>query len=106
VFRGFAFAGRKSYAATLSRLNRAVSLGPGEHAGNLTAAHSRRRARVLIRMIKRVPAPLMDGFDVRGFHLDRVYDVDHPVGRYLILAGYAEPLDNEAHDGPTRGRPR
>ena len=59
---------------------------------------------MLIRIIKSLPAPLIDGFDVRGFHVDHVYDVDHPIGRYMILAGYAEPLDDKAHDRPTHGR--
>jgi hypothetical protein len=59
---------------------------------------------VLIRIIKRLPAPMMDGFDVRGFHIDRDYEVEHPVGRYLVIAGYAEPLDETAQDGTKRRR--
>jgi hypothetical protein len=58
---------------------------------------------VLIRIIKFVPAPLMDGFDVRGFHVERIYDVDNRLGRYLIIAGYAEPSDDKAHD---KSKPR
>jgi hypothetical protein len=55
---------------------------------------------VLIRIIKSLPAPLMDGFDVRRFRINLVYDVDHRVGRYLIVAGYAESLDEAVSDRP------
>lgn len=61
---------------------------------------------MLIRVIKQVPAPLMDGFDVRGFRVDHVYDVDYSLGRYLILAGYAEPLNDNVHDKPKSRRTR
>jgi hypothetical protein len=54
--------------------------------------------RVLIRIVKSLPAPLMDGFDVRGFHVEQVYDVESMLGRYLVLAGYAEPLDETASE--------
>jgi hypothetical protein len=53
---------------------------------------------MLIRIVKALPAPLMDGFDVRGFHVAQVYDVDARLGRYLTVAGYAEPLDQAASD--------
>jgi hypothetical protein len=53
---------------------------------------------VLIRIVKALPAPLMDGFDVRGFHVEQVYDVDARLARYLTVAGYAEPLDQAASD--------
>jgi hypothetical protein len=53
---------------------------------------------MLIRIVKALPAPLMDGFDVRSFHVDQVYDVDARLGRYLTIAGYAEPLDESASD--------
>jgi hypothetical protein len=48
----------------------------------------------------------MDGFDVRGFHVEQVYDVDARLGRYLTFAGYAEPLDQAAsdHAKPSRRR--
>jgi hypothetical protein len=59
---------------------------------------------MLIRIIKALPAPLMDGFDVSGFHDGRVYDVDTRLGRYLIVAGYAEPLDHRAWDKAKRPR--
>ena len=42
-----------------------------------------------IRIVKHLPAPKMDGFDVRGLDVDHIYDVDSRVGRYLIVAGYA-----------------
>jgi hypothetical protein len=53
---------------------------------------------VLIRLTKALPAPLMDGFDVRGFWVDQIYDVGNPLGRYLIIAGYAEAFDETALD--------
>jgi hypothetical protein len=61
---------------------------------------------MLIRIIKSLPAPLMDGFDVRGFRMDHVYQVEHPVGRYLIVAGYAEPMNEIAPERPKTRRPR
>jgi hypothetical protein len=53
---------------------------------------------VLIRLTKALPAPLMDGFDVRGFLVKQVYDVESRLGGYLIIAGYAEALDETAPD--------
>jgi hypothetical protein len=35
----------------------------------------------------------MDGFDVRKFVAGHEYLVDERVARYLILAGYAVPMD-------------
>lgn len=52
-------------------------------------------ARVRIRIVRAAPAPVMDGFDVRGMRSGRVYDVDARTGRYLILAGYAISADDE-----------
>jgi hypothetical protein len=54
----------------------------------------RRRIRVLI--IKNLPAPLIDGFDVRGMCADQTYDVDIRTGHYLIIAGYAVHADEES----------
>ena len=53
---------------------------------------------VLIRIVKSLPAPLMDGFDVSRFRVRRIYDVDQRVGRYLLTAGYAVPVDQQADD--------
>ena len=53
---------------------------------------------MLIRIVKSPPAPLMDGFDVRGLRVDRMYVVDSALGRYLTLAGYAVRLDETAPD--------
>ena len=50
-----------------------------------------------IRIVKHLPAPLMDGFDVRGFDVGGVYDVDARTGHYLIIAGYAVAV---ARDDP------
>ena len=44
-----------------------------------------------IRIVKRPPAPLMDGFDMRGLEIGRVYVVDQRLGRYLVASGYATP---------------
>lgn len=52
---------------------------------------------IRIRMIKRPPAPLMDGFDVDGLRMDRVYDVDARTGRYLIIARYARLVTEHRH---------
>jgi hypothetical protein len=48
----------------------------------------------------------MDGFDVRGFRVDHVYDVEQRVGRYLVVAGYAETLDETAPDTPKARKSR
>jgi hypothetical protein len=58
---------------------------------------------MLIRIVKALPAPLMDGFDVSGFHTGQIYEVDTRVGRYPIVAQYAEPLDHNASD---KAKPR
>jgi hypothetical protein len=73
-----------------------------DQAANRPVGHRRKSDRVLIRIVKALPAPLMDGFDVRGYEVDRVYDVENPLGRYLIIAGYAVPLNETAHDKPKR----
>jgi hypothetical protein len=58
---------------------------------------------MLIRIVKALPAPKMDGFDVSQFRVERVYDVEPRLGRYLIVAGYAEPALQAAGD---RGKNR
>jgi hypothetical protein len=42
-----------------------------------------------IRVIRRPPAPRMDGFDIRGLDVGRVSTADDRVGHYLISEGYA-----------------
>src|SRR4051812_22216524 len=42
------------------------------------------RPRMRIRIVKKPPAPLMDGFDVAAFRPDAIYDVDERIGYYLI----------------------
>jgi hypothetical protein len=81
-----------------------ISLTPGEGDPDRLFGHRRKSDRVLIRIVKALPAPLMDGFDVRGFEVDRVYDVENPLGRYLIIAGYAIGLNETVHDEPKRRR--
>jgi hypothetical protein len=51
-----------------------------------------------IRMVRTPPAPLMDGFDLRGLRVDHTYDVDDRLGGYLIIADYAVPVDAEEPD--------
>ena len=51
-----------------------------------------------VRVVKALPAPMMDGFAVGRFRSGRVYSVEPLLGRYLLLAGYAETV--------TRSRPR
>jgi hypothetical protein len=60
---------------------------------------------MLIRIVKALPAPLIDGFDVSRFHVEQVYDVEPRLGRYLILAGYAEALQESVTDRPKRRKP-
>jgi hypothetical protein len=74
------------------------SLPADDGDGNRPFGRRRKSDAVLVRIIKPLPAPLMDGFDVRGFEVDRVYDVQNPLGRYLIIAGYALPLNETVHD--------
>jgi hypothetical protein len=58
-----------------------------------------------IRIIKTPPAPVMDGFDVRNFRANRIYEIDPRPGTYLIIAGYAireeasesGPVENSSH---------
>jgi len=45
-----------------------------------------------VRIIKRPPAPQMDGFDVRALEVGRVYVVDERLGVYLVTSGYAETV--------------
>jgi hypothetical protein len=49
-----------------------------------------------VRILKPLPAPKIDGFDVRGRLPDCVYEVDARTGRYLIIAGYAAAVENDA----------
>jgi hypothetical protein len=53
-----------------------------------------------IRIIKRPPAPLMDGFDMRGLEVGRVYVLDQRLGRYLVAGGYGTPEKAEHDDEP------
>lgn len=57
---------------------------------------------MLIRIIKPLPAPLMDGFDVRAFRISGVYNVDGRIAHYLVVAGYAERLDEAATEPDPR----
>jgi len=79
-----------------SRLISPSSLGPSDDHDLQSFPHRRRS--MLIRIVKALPAPLIDGFDVRGFTSSRCANVDARLGRYLTLAGYAEPLDQAASD--------
>ena len=62
--------------------------------------------RMLIRIVRPLPAPLMDGFDVRGLSAGQVYDVQAPLGHYLVIADYAEPVRDQAPDYENRGKRR
>ena len=44
---------------------------------------------IRVRITKTPPAPVMDGVDVSGFQLGRLYTVEAPLAHYLVLAGYA-----------------
>ena len=45
-----------------------------------------------IQIVKRPPAPVMDGFDMRAFDVGGVYVVVQRLGAYLVDNGYAEPV--------------
>ena len=56
-----------------------------------------------IRIVKQFPAPVMDGFDVRAFHVGRMYELDARTAHYLIVAGYAARVEPaEDRKPPTR----
>ena len=58
-----------------------------------------------IRITRPPPAPLMDGFDVGHFQFNRIYNVSDRLGRYMLVAGYAEPATrsvDRSHDRPAR----
>jgi len=57
--------------------------------------------RMRVRVVKQLPAPLMDGFDLRGLHVEHTYDVDGRTGRYLIIAGYAVAADDHREETDT-----
>ena len=59
-----------------------------------------------IRIVKHPPAPLMDGFDVRGLDVGYVYDVDARTGHYLIVAGYAVAIAHDEPEPPKQGQSR
>ena len=48
-----------------------------------------------IRIVKALPAPMMDGFDVRGLRVGQIYDLENRTARYLLIAGYAVALDED-----------
>ena len=48
----------------------------------------------------------MDGFDVARFQFGRTYQVPPGLGRYLVLAGYAEFLTNDIDRSDDRPRHR
>jgi hypothetical protein len=50
-----------------------------------------------IRIIRMPPDREVDGFDLRHFQTDGLYDVGHLLGAWLLAEGYAEPLPD---DGP------
>lgn len=52
-----------------------------------------------VRIVRRLPAPLMDGFDVRRFSAGEAYEVDPRLGNYLIVAGYAVADEDERKPG-------
>ena len=61
---------------------------------------------MLIRIIKPLPAPKMDGFDVRGLSVNHIYDVESRFGRYLIVAGYGEAVHETVNDKPKLREPK
>ena len=70
------------------------------HMADRTRGRSRRVERrrstlpqISVRIVKPLPAPAMDGFDMRGLACGRIHSVDMRLARYLVFAGYAEPAD-------------
>jgi hypothetical protein len=61
---------------------------------------------MLIRIIKALPAPLMDGFVVRGFRVEGVYDVETRLARYLVVAQYAVALHGTSSEKSKSGKRR
>jgi hypothetical protein len=51
-----------------------------------------------IQIIKSLPAPLVDGFDVRGLRVRHTYEVDDRLGGYLIVAGYGVRVEGEEEE--------
>ena len=82
-----------------------MSLRPDDRDGR-PFGQRRKSDRVLIRIARALPAPLMDGYDVRGLAVNRVYEVPSPLGRYLIVAGYAVATQKTMHDKPNRRHTR
>jgi len=58
--------------------------------------------RMRVRIIKPIPAPVMDGFDLRQLRVNQVFDVDERTGRYLVVAGYAIDV---THAEPNKDTP-
>jgi hypothetical protein len=75
------------------RRNAVTSTVPGTTNRGTAPAYPRPLPRpsasMRIRIVRKIPAPMMDGFDVRRFRREEVYDVEPRLGRYLVTAGYA-----------------
>ena len=56
-----------------------------------------------VQIIKRLPAPRLDGFDVKDLRVNVVCDVEPRLANYLVLAGYAKRLVDQ---GPLPRRMR
>ena len=52
-----------------------------------------------IRITKPPPTPFMDGYDVAGLHVGRVYDLSAAIAEYLVVTGHAVP-EMRAADRP------
>jgi hypothetical protein len=55
-----------------------------------------------IRIVKKPPAPRMDGWDVSRFGIDQTHDVEPGIGKYLIMAGYAVLVHDTATENKYR----
>jgi len=62
-----------------------------------------------VRVVKVLPAPIMDGFEVGGLRPEHVYDVDEQLAKYLVLTGYAvrvrDPQPRQKGECPNRTLP-
>jgi len=78
---------------------------PSSRVQGYVNASRERRGHMQIRIVKHLPAPMMDGFDVRGMSVEQTYDVDRRVGNYLIIAGYAVAVEDDDRElAKTPGR--
>ena len=65
-----------------------------------------------VRIIKAIPTPRLEGFDVSDYREGMVYETARSIGEVLFAYGYAVPEEGRAttprprpHQRPAQGRP-